>query len=109
MLPRKYRKRPVVVEAWQFIYAHFRAEENKAWDDTDLATFNIFWDSLDEHWFIETLEGPLVISDGDWIIRGVLGETYPCKPDAFTQSYEDVEETMQDITVEGKDVLELSP
>jgi hypothetical protein len=42
------------------------------------------------HW-VQTLEGPLVVSDGDWIIRGVKGEFYPCKPDIFAATYEAVE------------------
>ena len=37
---------------------------------------------------INTLEGPITASVGDWIIRGVKGEFYPCKPDVFEQSYE---------------------
>ncbi len=42
---------------------------------------------------IETLEGVMVASPGDWIIKGVQGEFYPCKPDIFEQTYEPVEET----------------
>jgi hypothetical protein len=38
--------------------------------------------------YIETLEGPLNVSDGDWIITGVKGEQYPCKPDIFDATYE---------------------
>lgn len=41
---------------------------------------------------IETLEGPITASPGDWIIRGVAGEFYPCKPDIFEATYEPVEE-----------------
>lgn len=37
---------------------------------------------------IKTLEGPHIISDGDWIITGVKGERYPCKPDIFAATYE---------------------
>lgn len=37
---------------------------------------------------IQTLEGPLTVSPGDWIITGVNGEHYPCKPDIFSKTYE---------------------
>lgn len=42
---------------------------------------------------IGTLEGPLTVSPGDYIIRGVKGEIYPCKPDIFAATYEEVEPT----------------
>ena len=42
--------------------------------------------------FIETLEGHHKVSKNDWIIKGVQGELYPCKPDIFAQTYERVEE-----------------
>jgi hypothetical protein len=40
--------------------------------------------------YINTLEGPMVASDGDYIIEGVKGEQYPCKPDIFLATYEEV-------------------
>jgi len=39
---------------------------------------------------VHTLEGPLRLADGDWIIKGVKGEFYPCKPDIFAATYEQV-------------------
>lgn len=42
---------------------------------------------------VATLEGPLTASDGDWIIKGVKGEFYPCKPDIFEATYETISET----------------
>jgi hypothetical protein len=42
--------------------------------------------------YIETLEGRMFVSDRDWVIKGVAGEFYPCKPDIFKQTYEKVEE-----------------
>jgi hypothetical protein len=41
---------------------------------------------------VQTLEGPLHVSDGDWIIRGVHNEIYPIKPDIFLATYERVED-----------------
>ena len=44
-------------------------------------------------WRIQTLEGPMEVRPGDWIITGVQGERYPCKPDIFEQTYEAVKDT----------------
>lgn len=60
----KYRKKPVVIEAWQ----------------------------TNEAVVIETLEGTMRADPGDWIITGVKGEVYPCKPDIFEATYEPVDE-----------------
>lgn len=62
MLLRSFRKKPVVIQAYQ----------------TEVG--------LD----IETLEGVIHASPGDWVITGVKGETYPCKPDIFAMTYEEV-------------------
>ena len=48
-------------------------------------------DGLPEDAFIETLEGTMRVTYGDWVIKGVKGELYPCKADIFEQSYEAVE------------------
>jgi hypothetical protein len=75
----KYRKKPVVIEAEQF---------NK------LASLPFSNQNVcclgPEGWYIETLEGPLRITEGDWIIKGVKGEIYPCKNDIFLETYEEV-------------------
>ena len=46
----------------------------------------------DEEMEIETLEGVMKANKGDWIIRGVKGELYPCKPDVFDMTYKKVKE-----------------
>lgn len=60
----KYRKKPVIIEAYQ----------------------------TDKEMIIHTLEGDMKASIGDYIITGVNGEKYPCKPDIFNKTYEKVEE-----------------
>ena len=60
---KKFRKKPVVVEAYQ----------------------------TDKKEVIHTLEGDMIASPGDWIITGIIGEKYPCKPDIFEETYEKVE------------------
>lgn len=84
--PRKYRKKPVVVEAVRFLgyYNHFPDWAHKA-----ITTAIASRDGVSEsRCFIRTLEGELLCSYGDWLIRGVKGEVYPCKNDIFEATYE---------------------
>jgi len=90
----KFRKKPVVIEARQlngenlFDIMRWIDEGNvraKEWTwDTDESTMPF----PERHFFIETLEGDMKAEDGDWIIKGVKGEFYPCKPDIFELPYE---------------------
>lgn len=63
---KKFRKKPVIVEAYQTIQSQI----------------------------IHTLEGDMLASPGDWIITGVNGEQYPCKPDIFEKTYEEVKQSL---------------
>ena len=84
----KFRKKPVVIEAVQLT----EATKNHAFN---FITCNHYadWDEStgDEVIRIETLEGEMTAKQGDWIIKGVKGEFYPCKPDIFESTYEAVE------------------
>ncbi|GAA1992756.1 hypothetical protein GCM10009718_33090 [Isoptericola halotolerans] len=86
--PTKYRKLPVEIEAVRFDgtnaqqVAEWIGEEQDGWTYSDR---NDFYE-------IETLEGTMTALPGDWIIRGVQGEFYPCKPDIFAATYEAVED-----------------
>jgi hypothetical protein len=86
---KKYRKRPVVVEAMQFTgdnwdeVADFLGETPRVWGDEECA---------ENFLTIVTLEGNHRVSVGDYIIKGVQGEFYPCKPDIFETTYEPVTE-----------------
>lgn len=102
----KYRKKPVVIEAVQYI----RGQEVPAIDflggydinnykdgnmsvhETDVAIFQSNWSDQSVSITIKTLEGNMEVSDRDYIIKGVQGEFYPCKPDIFEQTYEFVED-----------------
>lgn len=85
----KFRKKPVVIEAMQYTEASRgsiirwvgRALTWRAIDD-DGVEYEL------ENLRIRTLEGDLLVSKGDWIICGVKGEFYPCKPDIFEATYE---------------------
>ena len=80
---KKYRKKPVEIEAVQ-------------WDGTNKVEIQQFMSRyLDEntiyhHLIIPTLEGDHIASKGDYIIKGVHGEFYPCKPDIFAETYDEV-------------------
>lgn len=89
----KFRKKPVMIEAVQWLNRKivvaddgsdqlewfYLAEQNK--------TIRLAGDTL----LIRTLEGDMTAQLGDWIIRGVKGEIYPCKPDIFAATYEPAE------------------
>lgn len=79
----KFRKKPVVIEAVQF-----RAGEMPGELAADVAAGNIRYPE-DGTMLIRTLEGVMCAQPGDWIIRGVNGELYPCKPDIFATTYEE--------------------
>lgn len=86
--PKKYRKKPVTVEAVQ-LNAH-NVREVAKWCNADLGyTFGSTEpDALDIH----TLEGTMAAHIGDYIIRGVAGEFYPCRSDIFEATYEPTNE-----------------
>jgi hypothetical protein len=84
-----FRKKPVVIEAHQFdgtIKSILRLEEDFGVTTVDLKIS----EGTVVVWRIGTLEGPHEVTSGDWIIRGVKGEFYPCKPDIFEATYEAV-------------------
>lgn len=85
----KFRKKPVVIEAVQFIATD--EMHRLGWWDAHGASFDIHVDGRGPYLVIPTREGEMVASDGDWIIRGIKGEFYPCKPDIFEATYERVE------------------
>ena len=105
----KYRKKPVVIEALQLVAAD--------WGGTvgNITHEPLFGEAPPTAWFvravadrkieiiyprgsdfveldIHTLEGTMRATPGDWIIQGVKGEFYPCKPDVFAETYEPVGE-----------------
>ena len=84
MSVKKYRKKPVEIEAIQ-LKIHNLHEVAK-WCDADLGY--IFGSTEPDALDIHTLEGTMAAHIGDYIIRGVQGEFYPCKPDIFAATYE---------------------
>lgn len=85
----KYRKKPVVIEALQFLDTEERITELSEFIDNQEVVVN--YEKPDSPVLkIETLEGVMTASEGDYIIKGVNGEFYPCKPDIFEKTYEAV-------------------
>ncbi len=93
----KYRKKPVVIDAVQFtdemrIAAVLDSQPcpegvlmgNRSYNKKDRTIRSA-------EFYIETLEGRMAVNVGDWIITGIKGERYPCKPDIFEATYEKVE------------------
>ncbi len=82
----KARKKPVVVEAIVATVENMKEIKEFTGDE------GLIYDPLTDTYYIRTLEGDMKISSGDYIIKGVAGEFYPCKPDIFHETYELVED-----------------
>lgn len=98
----KYRKKPVVIDAFKYEGNLKNSDGGYCVPDWAAAAFE---SGVMHHYspykypndttlelFIDTLEGMHHVSVGDYIIKGVNGELYPCKPDIFRKTYEEVEE-----------------
>ncbi len=88
----KFRKKPVEIEARQWDGTEAGAWPILKWINdhlgSDKALYCVGPGSETKEIEIETLEGTMCASSGDWIIRGIKGEFYPCKPDVFAMKYE---------------------
>ena len=82
----QFRKKPVVIEAVQWLNRKIICPPGPAWfvEAEERNEIQLAGDVL----YIKTLEGEMRADIGDWIIRGVRGELYPCKPDIFEATYE---------------------
>lgn len=84
----QFRKKPIVIEAIQWTGKKIIVPPGPEWflkaEQSDVIEL-----AGDQLW-IKTLEGPMTAQIGDWIIRGVNGEIYPCKPDIFEKTYESI-------------------
>jgi hypothetical protein len=105
----KYRKKPVVVDAEQWFEVTYDREAGHGITPEDMPIYHLSvgyyrrpdvdgstmckfcGETMHNHGWIDTLEGGHNVCPGDWIIRGVAGEMYPCKPDIFLATYEAVE------------------
>ena len=83
-----FRKKPVVIEA--VLWNGIQVSEVTEWirDALHNDTIMRFGDKV----VIKTLEGDMIANPGDYIIKGIKGELYPCKPDIFEQTYEPIKD-----------------
>ena len=92
---QKFRKKPVVIEALKWSNNHREMFDFLTWDEWNKASMT----AIGKHFYIDhskvqgglvirTLEGEHIATIGDYIIKGVAGEFYPCKPEIFVQTYE---------------------
>ena len=92
----KYRKKPIVIEAFQFKYLPASPGQWPEWFlvayRKDKGTEGSVYLHTNGLLVIWTLEGILEISPEDFVIKGIKGELYPCKPDIFKATYESVVE-----------------
>jgi hypothetical protein len=97
---KRYQKRPVVIEAIQLKWATWPnvceflggiiSQSNPAWRTKE---YSDTCGEVGPEWIalkIPTPEGDMIARHGDWIIKGVKGEFYPCKPDIFAATYDEV-------------------
>lgn len=93
---KKFRKKPVVIEAikWTGFNPHDIADF--AGDACEIEYYDAAYEAgagpMYAYIKIHTLEGDMKVSVGDYVIKGVQGEFYPCKPDIFEETYEEIEE-----------------
>jgi len=89
----KYRKKPVVIDAIQYLPS-MTCQELYDWAGIarTIGHNPIPFRFADGAIFVSTLEGEMRANVGDWIIRGVKGELYPCKPEIFAATYDAAEE-----------------
>lgn len=84
----QFRKKPVIINAWQFTQS---STDKPHWLLKAIGDGTVWYQGGElPYMTIKTLEGEMRASLGDWIIQGVSGELYPCKPDIFDATYEAV-------------------
>ena len=83
----KYRKKPVIIEAFQYTGGQ-EQKDDPVWIVEAIEKGKVFFEYGEM--IIETLEGNHIARKGDYIIKGIKGEIYPCKPDIFEATYEKI-------------------
>jgi len=91
---KKYQKKPGIIEAVKWDGNNFKEIESFVDNDYLRKAYREGFEGNEEHAqvVIPTLEGAMIANIGDYIIKGVEGEFYPCKPDIFHKTYEKVNE-----------------
>lgn len=100
----KYRKKPVEIEAFRFTSSELSGLPQ--WFTQAVSASKVMLHDANRTLTIETLEGMMTALPGDWIIRGVKNEIYPCKPDIFELTYMDADEPT--FTLRAQDMLSVA-
>jgi len=87
MAMKEYRKKPVIIKAVQITASTF----DFLYSNSEQLP-GVIYDPIKREARVATLEGTMTASMGDWLIVGVKGEIYPCKPDVFTMTHEEVKD-----------------
>ncbi len=105
---KKYKKKPIVIEAEQWFKVTYDRKAGHGITPEDMPIYhsNVGYyrtpecdgktkckycgEIMHNHGWIDTLEGGHIVCPKDWIIKGIAGEFYPCKPDIFKKTYEEV-------------------
>lgn len=83
-VPGKFRKKPHVVEAVRWNGEHDTLAIIKSWNSKVTVAYDGFL-------YVPTLEGTMICALGNWIVRGVMGEIYPCDREVFLRTYDEIE------------------
>jgi hypothetical protein len=92
---KNYTKKPITIQAIQYNGENI----NEITDFIGVENINFYESESSKNWYIKTLEGNMMVSNGDYVIRGIKGEFYPCKSDIFEMTY-DFEELNDTLTEE---------
>ena len=101
----RFRKKPVEIEAIQF-NGSLESYRNIV-DALQIPENEIVFDSFNMEINIQTLEGIITAAPNDWVIKGIAGEFYPCKPDIFEMTYEEIDTDIQLCPVCGEEMESL--
>ena len=84
----KYRKKPVIIEAFKWNGISHDDKNYPYWINEAFNNFVLLIDAHSKKLYVSTLEGRMYVNVGDYIIKGIEGELYACKPDIFEKTYE---------------------
>lgn len=99
---KQYRKKPVIIDAVQFDGLNPTEIKDFVGENCEVEIYDNEVTPPVAHIVIHTLEGDMEVSKGDYVIKGVKGEFYPCKPDIFEQTYEfaETQQEQQEVDLE---------
>lgn len=86
----RYRKKPIIIVAYRFSFREFFGKHRVPTEFRNAVDVRLDISKGKSIYFISTLEGDMEVKEGDWVIKGIKGEFYPCKNSIFRKTYEKV-------------------